>query len=470
LESFEWARSQAHEHAGSTGAAPTGRLARVYPSPPPLGEPGMEFNEIGRRIFRRHWRLILLCLALSVAGVALFGLVREHGSTFTSSARLVLDTPDPKSGTESTSIADTARAIATSPAQVGAALKQAHVRDRDALEIARNHVSISALGTSAVLELSVSDRNRYVAAALTNALAERVIEARLAVSNGQLQQDLRGLQERIDGLNSKIAALDVQVDALAVQLARVASTGQASTLRSQHDEVLQSRDLLIQQRSVAESERLSLLATGAARPKPSIISRATIPTQAKAAHWLRNALLGALLGLIIGIGTAAAIETIRPTIAGSESLAEALGTPLIGVLPSVYPGERRAAVEDLTPLGARLRLVGDAAGAREIGLVAADRSVDLTGLATQLIAARSALNGLEIHSVDLDEAELDGRRERAVVLVSPTSLKQAELLALDRRLSLTSATLLGLITYQGPHERRWPWSDARDRVAVVAPD
>jgi capsular polysaccharide biosynthesis protein len=425
-------------------------------------------NDIGRRIFGEHSRLIV---ALVVVGLVV-GLLLQvtSGRMYTASARLVLDTADPTSPSESKAIQDMARAIATSPAQVRAALAAAHVRGRSAVEIARNHVSIRALGTSAVLQLSVSDRNRHVAAALTNALAKRVIETRLAVSNGQLQRTLRELQERIDGLNSKIAALDVQADALAVQLAQVGSTAQASVLRSRRDQVLQSRDLLLQQRSVAESERVSLLSSEGTRPKAAIISRATVPTQANAGHWLRNALLGVLLGLIIGIGVAAALETFRPTIAGSENLAEALGTPLIAVLPTVYPGERRTAVEDLTPLGARLRFVGDEAGAREIGLVAADRSVDLTGLATQLVASRRALNGLEIHPVDLDEAELDGRRERAVVLVSPTSLKQAELLALDRRLSLTSATLLGLITYQGPHERHWPWSEARDRVAVVASD
>jgi capsular polysaccharide biosynthesis protein len=428
----------------------------------------MQMNDVGRRIFGEHSRLIA---ALVVVGLVV-GLLLQvtSGRMYTASARLVLDTADPKSQSESTSIADTGKALATSPAQVRGALARAHVRGRSAVEIARDRVSIRALGTSAVLELSVSDRNRYVAAALTNALAERVIEARLAVSNGQLQHDLRGLQERIDGLNSKIAALDVRLDSLAVQLARVQTAAQASTLRSQHDEVLQSRDLLVQQRSVAESERLSLLSINAARPKPTIISRATIPTHQNAGHWLRNALLGAVLGLIVGIGTAAAIETIRPTVAGSENLAEALGAPLIGVLPSVYPGERRAAVEDLTPLSARLRLVGAAAGARTIGLVAADPSVDLAALATQLAASPSALDGLEIHPLNLDESELAGRREAAVVLVSPTALKRAELLALDRQLSLTSATLLGLITYQGPHERRWPWSEARDRVAVVASD
>jgi capsular polysaccharide biosynthesis protein len=428
----------------------------------------VRLNDIGRRIFGEHSRLIV---ALVVLGLAV-GLLLQvtSGRMYTASARLVLDTQDPKSPSEAKAIADWAKGVATAPGQVRIALAHAKITDRRAAEIAKNHVSISSLGASAVLQLSVSDRDRDTAAKLTNALAERVIEARVAFSNGQLQQAVGELQQRIEKLNSQIAALDVQLDSLAVQLARVASTAEAGALRSQRDGLQQRRDVLLQQRNVAESELVSLLSAGATRPKPAIISRATIPTHSSGVHWLRNAFLGALLGLIAGIGTAAALETFRPTIAGSENLAEAFGTPLIAVLPSVYPGERRAAVEDLTPLGARLRLVGNAARAQEIGLVAADPSVDLTGLATQLVASRSALDGVEIQPVDLDEAELEGRRERAVVLVSPTSLKQAELLALDRRLSLTSATLLGLITYQGPHERHWPWSEARDRVAVVAPD
>jgi uncharacterized protein involved in exopolysaccharide biosynthesis len=414
----------------------------------------VQLSDIGRRIFREHSRLIA---ALVVAGLVA-GLLLQvtQGKTYTASARLVLDTADPESPSESKAIADTAKAIATSTAQVRAALAAAHLQERNAVEVARDRVSIQALGTSGVLQLSVTDPDRHAAAALTNALAERVIETRLAVSNGQLQQVLARLQERIDGLNSKIAALDAQAD--------------ASTSSSQRAALLQSRDLLIQQRSVAESERVSLLSTDATRPKAGIISRATIPTQADASHWLSDALLGAVLGLILGIGAAAAIETVRPTIAGSENLAETLGIPLIGVLQSVYPGERRPAVEDLKPLRARLQLAGDEAGARKIGLIATDASIDLTDLATQLATPRSAPDSVEVSPVNLDESELEGRRETAVVLVSPTSLKRAELLTLDRRLTLMTATLLGLITYQGPHARQWPWSDAQDRVAIVSSD
>ena len=356
MESFELARSQAaHEHAGATGAAPMGRLARAYPPPPPAGDPGMELNEMGRRIFRRHWRLIALCVGLAMAAVLLVGLVGGAGATYTASARLLLDTQDPKSRQEATAIADWAKGIATAPGQVGMAIAHAKIKDRRAAEIANNHVSVRALGTSAVLQLLVSDRDRDVAAKLTNALAERVIQARVAYSNGQLQQAEESLQQRIEKLNSQIAASDVQLDSLAVQLARAASAAQASSLRSQRDGLLQSRDLLLQQRNVAESELVSLISAGATRPKPAIISRATIPTHSSGVHWLRNAFLGALLGLIVGIGAAAALETFRPTIAGSENLAEALGTPLIAVLPTVYPGERRTAVEALTPLGVRLR-------------------------------------------------------------------------------------------------------------------
>ncbi len=429
----------------------------------------MELNDIGRRIFGAHSPIIVLLVVIGMA-VGLL-LVVTSSRTYTASARLVLDTQDPKSSAESTSIADTAKAIATSPAQVRAALERVGVGSRSAVEIAKRHVSISALGTSAVLQLSVSDRNRYVAAAVTNALAERVIRTRLAVSNGQLQQVLVGLQEQIEELNTKIAELDTQADSLAVRLADATTAAQASVLRGQRDGLLQSRDLLVQQRSVAESERVSLLSADATRPKPSIISRATPPTHLDPAHWLTHAVLGALLGLIIGIGVAAASEAIRPTVVGSENLAEALAAPLIGVLPSVYPSERGSTGEDLTPLRARLRLAGNAAGSRTIGLVAADRFVDLADLAAQLVAmSPGGLNGLNIRPVSLEGFELNGRRGGAVVVVSPTSIKKAELLALDRQMRLTSTTLLGLITYRTPHSRRWPWSGAPDRVAFVTPD
>ena len=93
----------------------------------------MELEEAFRRIVGQHWRLIV---CFTVVGVAVTLFVHlQSNPTYTASARLVLDTPDPKSRTEAGAIADTAEAIATSPAQVQAALARIGVQ-RDALNVA----------------------------------------------------------------------------------------------------------------------------------------------------------------------------------------------------------------------------------------------------------------------------------------------------------------------------------------------
>jgi capsular polysaccharide biosynthesis protein len=443
LESFEWARSRAaHEHAGAAGAAPTGRLERAYPPPPPAGDPGMELNEMGRRIFRRHWRLIALCVGLALAAVLLVGLVGGAGTTYTASARLVLDTQDPKSRQEATAIADWAKGIATAPGQVRMALTHAKIKDRRAADIAKNHVSISSLGTSAVLQLSVSDRDRDVAAKLTNALAERVIQERVAYSNGQLQQAESKLQQRIDKLNSQIAASDVQLDSLAVQLARAASAAQASSLRSQRDGLLQSRDLLLQQRNVAESQQVSLAGAAAQRPLPSIISSATVPAHADSSHLVSYLALGLLLGLIVGIGCAGTIELIRPALVGGDAIARELGIPFLGSLPN-EPLAR--APRALHTLRARLRLVADAAEVETVGVVPVVEQLDLAPL-TELLGG-DPMARLSVHQFEPAGTSpgLSGRL--GLLAVGPSELEKAEIGEFAQFLTLTPQPVLGLLTY-----------------------
>jgi capsular polysaccharide biosynthesis protein len=415
-----------------------GRLAPAQP--PPVGDPGTELTEIARRIFRRHWRLIALCVALSVTAVLLYGLV-GHRSSYTASARLVLDTADPKSRTESGVIGDTAKAIATSQQQVRAALEQAGIHDRSAADIAKNHVAIRTLGTSAVLQLSVSDRNRHIAMAVANALAQQVIDARLAVST-QLQQTLDDLQQRIDDLNSKIAALDVQADSLTVRLAQAGSTGQASALRSQHDQVLQSRDQLLQERGLAESERLSLITAEGSRPKPSIISRATLPAHADASHLVSYLALGLLLGLIIGVGSAGMIELIRPTLDGGDAIADELGVSFLGALPD-EPLAR--APRALHALRVRLRLAAEAADVETIALVPVVEHVDLEPL-TELLGgdpmARVSVRRLE----PADPPRRPGER-LGLLAVGPSEIRKGEISDFAQFLTLTPQPVLGLITY-----------------------
>jgi hypothetical protein len=454
----------------------------------------MELSDIGRRIFGEHLALIL---GLVILGAGLGYLLHVgNAGTYTASARLVLDTPDPQTRAQATSIVDTARAIATSTSQVRAALRAAHVTGRDPVDVAKNHVSVTGLGASAILQLSVSDRDRQAAAAIANALASRVIDTRLEVSRGQLQQELPRIDTRIEELSVAIARLDVQIDS--VNAALVTSGGSStSALRAKRDAFTKSRDSLAQQRGILESERVDLVSANALRPIPSIISRAAIPTTQDPSRSIADAALGGILGLIVAIAVAGIIETVRPTLVGGPSLARELDTPLLGTL-SILPADREDR-QDLMPMKVRLRLASEAAGSESIGLLAADRSVDLQYLAEGLVDSRDGSKGpslphsatagpsrakaadspsriearsthgahesrfdqgyldIPIRTLSLDDSFSRHPDGMGVVLVSPTALKRSELLDIGQLLKLAPFPLLGLVTYSAPRPKRWPW-------------
>ena len=109
---------------------------------------------------------MLCCVVVLLGASAIVGAVRPR--TYTSSSRLVLDIPDPQNVAEATAIADTGRAIATGSDQVRAALTQVGV-SRDPIKLAKKYINVQAIGSSGVLKLSVTDKNRTVARELADA-------------------------------------------------------------------------------------------------------------------------------------------------------------------------------------------------------------------------------------------------------------------------------------------------------------
>jgi capsular polysaccharide biosynthesis protein len=416
----------------------------------------MELHDVGRRIVGRYWWLIAL---LVVAGAAVAALSRSGEKTYTASARIVLDTPDPSTRVESAAIADTVKAIATSQSQVRAALQMAHAR-RDALDVAEHHVSVSGLGSSSVVKVSVSDRDRHVATNVANALAARVITTRSQVSSGGVPQELTALTKRIDQLSVRIAGADAAIDQLNVAVANAATPERANDLRARRDTASRRRDFLAQQRNVLESERVSILGTAALRPKPSIISRASVPLHADSSGRWPYMILGALLGLVLGVGLAALIETVRPTVVGGDALARELDTPLLGTLRGRVDDEESD--EGLVPVAARVRLAAEAAGVDDVALFPVKADVDVRGLVERLEAGPGKGLGVlpaeagahhrssaRILAFDLGSpATVDERRTRGLVLISPNVIKKTDLVDVGHLLRVTPMPLLGLITYR----------------------
>src|ERR1700686_4303589 len=176
----------------------------------------MDLQEVIRRILLGHWVVIIACVIVSTGAIVTYHLFDTP--MYTASTRLVLDAPAPTSGTEATAVADAAKAIVTSPTHIVAALNAAGVV-RDPVKLTSD-ITLAPLGTSGVLLLTVKDSNAAAAAAIANALADDLIQTRLAVSpaaqKAALDAQVKTVTDQISALTAEITSLKDQLQALPV--------------------------------------------------------------------------------------------------------------------------------------------------------------------------------------------------------------------------------------------------------------
>ena len=413
----------------------------------------MELGEVIGRIFGRHRKLIA---ALILAGLlAGFAIHLDDAPQYSASARLVLDTSDPEDQAQSGVIADTTRAIASGPSLVREALATIGVR-RDATELARRHVSVQALGSSGVMQLSVTDSDPEVAVALANAIAESVIRTRLQVTAGEAASVVRSLDKQITLFQQQISDLDARVD----QAGGAAASGQ----------LVRRREALEQRMSQLESERASVETTRALRPKAAVLDAASPPAQQLPGRRLPDLVLGGLLGLLLGVGAAAMVESLRPTLVGRTAIARGTEAPVLAEL--VGPPQRRGhrhgwVAADVAEAAMHVELVAVAAGVQQVRLMALDRQVDLSNL-VQILG--DSLKTATVQQADMPTARRRRPGARAelepealqsegeggrigLVLVAPTVLKLADLDPVKDFLTISGWPLLGVIVYQSPRRK-----------------
>jgi capsular polysaccharide biosynthesis protein len=304
----------------------------------------MEIDEVAARVLHRYWRVLVAALLLPVALVAFYYIGRPP--VYTSAARLVATDTVPKSTAEADAVVSEARAFATSRNVLADAIADAHVsRDADTV---LPQVSVSGLGSSPLVELSVSDADADAAQLLAQALATRVVQ-QLATS-------------RSGGADNVLRNIDAQLTQLASRRAALAAAAAAAP----HDPVAQNRlaglDRLISDLSAARN-KVSLDAAAVGQPR--VVQPAERPAGADSPGLVSRISLAALLGLVIGIGISAWAEIIRPTVPGASRVARMLDTPLLGTMVG-----GPAAVADV---GRRVRLAAARRGLRTVVLVGTGR-------------------------------------------------------------------------------------------------
>ncbi len=403
----------------------------------------MDLQEVIRRILLGHWVVIVACVVASTGAIATYHLFDKP--TYTASTRVVLDGPASTSGTEAQAIADAAKAIVTSPTHIIAALKAAGLV-RDPVKLTSN-IALAPIGTSGVLLLSVTDSNATDAAAIANALANDLIQTRLAVSPAA---QIAALDAQVTAVTDQISALNLESASLKDQLKNLAvdpSNPQAASVQAQilSDRITADDNevaTLTQQLIHLDSERSSL--GSASDTTPSVIDVALVPTKADPSRLPIDLALALIVGAVLGVALAGALETFRPTLANGDSVAKALGVPVLGWIPDASG-----------TLPTRIKLAAAAAEVRALELVGlGEKQDDLPALARSLRGSlaqgQGEGKGLAIFAIDDAPARFRNGQApaSAFVLVVRGKIAKGALNSVVDLVSLSGRPLLGIIAHK----------------------
>jgi len=318
----------------------------------------VEVNEVAARLLRRYWLVLLIAVALPAIAMGVF-VGRQH-PTYTSHARILASATTPRAQAEAAAVVSQVQAIATSRDLVATAMADAKItRGADAVV---DGVTVTGLGSSALVDLAYIDRDPAMAQRVTAALAKAVTAKLDAV--------------RVGGLPEVLKSVDDQLTDLAAKRAPIAAEAQANP----KDPVAQNRlagiDRLI---SDLSGDRNRLSEEAAAVGHTSVVADATKPAKADPRGLPAKLAVAAIVGLALGLILAGVNETIRPAVSGAPRVGRLLDVPMLGAI--------RPDPVALADVGRRIRLAARRAGVSTVVLVRATRAELVPELVDRVEAA-----------------------------------------------------------------------------------
>jgi capsular exopolysaccharide synthesis family protein len=277
------------------------------------------------RLVRKNWLLILVAGLISAS--AAFLVSYSQPSKFRASSKILVSaggTYAVSANEDPARIVDTLVKLAKSDGILAFSADRAHV-SKHALDQA---VGVSGSPTADVITVSATDRTAAGAARYANALATGFV--------------LWREKQTRDRTRAQIAFLQAQLARLQGQAAPSAVAA-AADIRTQLSQALAELQ-------VPSSDLV-------------IISQAQPPSARFAPNPVRNALLGLIAGLLIGLAAATIREQMDNRIHEDGELEELYGAPILGKVPYVSAarnGDRLAALADLaheTPLADAFRSI-----------------------------------------------------------------------------------------------------------------
>ena len=273
----------------------------------------MDFIEVFGRMLRRYGILVLLAIALPMVAVGLY--LGRQPATYTASARIVAADHTPQAAAEASAVVSQVQALATGRDVVTAALGSAKVR-RDPDEVVRD-ITVAGLGTSALVDLSYTDRDPGAARNVTAALADSVVSQLDAARLAGLPQALQQVDKQLADLNAKRLPV---VSRLQYNTSDLATQNQLADIDRQLADLT--------------SERSRLADEVTAVGRASVLAAPARPAHANPSGMAPMLAVAGLLGLVISLIIVGIDQTMRPRVGGVLPVARLLDVPVLGTVGS----------------------------------------------------------------------------------------------------------------------------------------
>jgi capsular polysaccharide biosynthesis protein len=389
----------------------------------------MTIDEALHRIVRGHWVLILLCIYLPVAAAVTYE--ARSPLLYEAVGRVQLGSNLAASTVEADATSERALGIATSPGVVRRALDKARVT-ADAGAFAQDHVDVRRVGVSPVIEIAVSDPSPQRAAVMARSITEDVIEFSNAGDRGVESQTLSSLNESIRQLAT---SRDTLISALA--------TASPSTVLKLQAEITAIQSTITEN----ERQRSELALATVSRSSAVLLDQPSVPTVPLPRKTAQIGVLAGLLGLLVGLGLAAAREAVRPTLRSQRAISYVVEAPAIGHIPGRDTGARsfETATGKIADL---MALIGAGHGATKALLIPVRQSDDVWArMIAEVLGPHDAASTHRLPCAVLDGNWVDPGPSPAAVILSPTKIQASELQPVRELLESLGWPVLGLVTY-----------------------
>ena len=269
------------------------------------------------RALARRWWVIAACFVLVTGSAAAFALSRQKQYTATSAVLFsqnqigynILGFTS-AAGNTTTPQADNVTLVTSS--QVAEAVSQALGGHPGPITISQV-VTASEVGTSDVVNISATEPSPAFAKRLANLYAREAIAFQMSTARAGIEQVRNSLQGQLSAMTPAEQASDA-----------------GNSLKAR----------------ISQLDTLIAAQTG----QGQLIQPATTPTSPSSPKTKLDVAVGALLGLLFGIGLALLLERLNRQVRTVEELSEILGYPLLAEIPE-QPGLRGEGASDIDPYG-----------------------------------------------------------------------------------------------------------------------